>query len=216
MELAYAITIHKAQGSQFRHVFLVVPQAAASFFGRELAYTGLSRAQQTLTLFLEKDIGSLLPLRKHAAAVTPQRASRLFTPRPGKETYRVSDRRNVSTRGDRVRSKSEVIIADLLHKYEALGRLTYSYEEELPAPGGDLWDIRLPDFTVRVGGRTYYWEHCGMADDPAYRQRWEEVRRPWYVRNGLAEQLIETYEEPGAFDAEAIERDIILRRLLHS
>jgi hypothetical protein len=112
-----------------------------------------------------------------------------------------------------VRSKSEVIIADLLHKYEALGKLTYSYEEELPAPGGDPWDIRLPDFTVHAGGRTYYWEHCGMADDPAYRQRWEEVRRPWYVRNGFADQLIETYEEPDAFDAEAIEREIVKGRL---
>ena len=36
LELAYAITIHKAQGSQFQHVFLIVPEAAASFFGREL------------------------------------------------------------------------------------------------------------------------------------------------------------------------------------
>ena len=32
LELAYAITIHKGQGSQFRHVFLVVPEAAATFF----------------------------------------------------------------------------------------------------------------------------------------------------------------------------------------
>jgi ATP-dependent exoDNAse (exonuclease V) alpha subunit len=214
LELAYAITIHKAQGSQFRHVFLVVPQAAAAFFGRELAYTGLSRAQTSLTLFLEKDIGSLLPLRKRAAAVTPQRASRLLTARTGRESYRAADRRHVSTRGDRVRSKSEVIIADLLHKYEATGRLTYSYEEELVSPGGDPWDLRLPDFTVHVGGKTFYWEHCGMADDPAYRKRWEEVRRPWYVRNGYGDQLIETYEEPDSFDAEMIERDVILGQLL--
>lgn len=214
LELAYAITIHKAQGSQFGHVFLVVPQGAAAFFGRELAYTGLSRAQHSLTLFLEKDIGSLLPLRKRAAAVTPRRASRLFTPRPGRESYRAADRRHVSTRGDHVRSKSEVIIAGLLHKYETLGRLTYAYEDELVAPGGDPWDLRLPDFTVRVGGKTFYWEHCGMGDDPAYRKRWEEVRRPWYVRNGFADRLIETYEETNAFDAEAIEREVILGQLL--
>jgi exodeoxyribonuclease V alpha subunit len=214
LELAYAITIHKGQGSQFRHVFLVVPEAAAAYFGRELAYTGLSRAQESLTLFLEKDVGALMQLRKRAAAQTPQRSSRLFTPRPGREAYRAGDRRQVSTRGDRVRSKSEVIVADVLHKYEVQGRLSYSYEEELAAPGGDPWDVRLPDFTVRVGGKTYYWEHCGMADDPAYRQRWEEVRRPWYVRNGYAAQLIETYEEAGAINAEVIERDVVLGRIL--
>ena len=214
LELAYAITIHKAQGSQFQHVFLIVPEAAASFFGRELAYTGLSRAQQSLTLLLEKDIGSLMPLRKRAAAVTPQRASRLFTIRTGREGYRSADRRQVSTRRDRVRSKSEVIIADLLHKYETQGRLSYAYEEELVAPGGDPWDLRLPDFTVKVGGKTFYWEHCGMADDPAYRKRWEEVRRPWYVRYGFADRLIETYEEAGAINAEVIERDVILGRIL--
>lgn len=214
LELAYAITIHKAQGSQFRHVFLVVPESAAAFFGRELAYTGLSRAQETLTLFLEKDIGALMRLRKRAAARTPQRSSRLFTPRPGRESYRASDRRQVSTRGDRVRSKSEVIIADMLHKYEEQGVLTYTYEEELVAPGGDPWDVRLPDFTVRAGGKTFYWEHCGMPDDIAYRRRWEEVRRPWYVRNGFADQLIETYEDSGAINAEVIEAEFVLGRIL--
>lgn len=214
LELAYAITVHKAQGSQFQHVFLVVPRTAASFFGRELAYTGLSRGQRSLTLFLEKDLASLMPLRKRAAAVTPQRASRLFAVREGAQQYRAGDRRQVSTRGDRVASKSEVIIADLLHKYEKLGRLTYSYEEELAAPGGDPWDLRLPDFTVRVGGRTFYWEHCGMMDDPAYRQRWEAVRRPWYVRNGFGDQLIESFEHEGAIDAGMLDREIILGRIL--
>jgi ATP-dependent exoDNAse (exonuclease V) alpha subunit len=32
LELAYAITVHKSQGSQFKHVFFVVPAEAASFF----------------------------------------------------------------------------------------------------------------------------------------------------------------------------------------
>jgi hypothetical protein len=107
-----------------------------------------------------------------------------------------------------------VIIADLLHKYEVEGRLSYTYEEELTAPGGDPWDLRLPDFTIRVGGKTFYWEHCGMGDDPAYRQKWEEVRRPWYVRNGFTDQLIETYEEGGAINAKSLENDIVVGRLL--
>jgi hypothetical protein len=78
LELAYAITVHKGQGSQFRHVFFVPPRIAGDFLGRELIYTALTPAQARLTLFIEKDISTLLPLRKRAAAQTPRRRSCLF------------------------------------------------------------------------------------------------------------------------------------------
>lgn len=78
-----------------------------------------------------------------------------------------------TTRGDRVASKSEVIIADLLHKYELKQQLSYEYEEELFAPDGGKQDFRLWDFTIRVRGKTFYWEHCGMMDDPVYKEKWE-------------------------------------------
>lgn len=58
--MVYAITVHKGQGSQLRHVFFVVPQEDANYFGRELTYTGLTRAQDTLTLFVQRDIGPFL------------------------------------------------------------------------------------------------------------------------------------------------------------
>jgi hypothetical protein len=216
LELAYAITVHKSQGSQFRHVFFVVPQAAADFFGRELTYTGLTRAQDTLTLFVEKDLGALLGLRKRAAALTPRRNSRLFEPTLGMDAgYRASGLVHVTSRGEYVRSKSEVIIANLLHKYELSGRLSYAYEKELSAPGSDGRDLRLPDFTVRIAGEAFYWEHCGKVDDLAYMERWEEVRRPWYKRHGFADRLVETRDGlGGTIDSEAIERDVILGRLL--
>jgi exodeoxyribonuclease V alpha subunit len=40
--LAYAITIHKAQGSQFRRV--VMPIAPSKLLDRSLIYTGVTRA----------------------------------------------------------------------------------------------------------------------------------------------------------------------------
>jgi hypothetical protein len=215
LELAYAITVHKAQGSQFRHVFFVVSREAADIFGRELTYTGLTRAQDTLTLFVQDDLGPLLALRKRAAAKTPQRNSRLFATQTGSLPFRPGSRVFGTTRGDRVASKSEVIIADLLHRYELEGLLTYRYEEELPAPGGSEWDFRLPDFTVHVGGNTFYWEHCGMMDDPVYRAKWEDVRLPWYKKHGFEGRLIVTFDgEDDPIDSGEIEAEVVRGRLL--
>ncbi len=215
LELAYAISVHKGQGSEFQHVMFVVPQEAAAYFGRELTYTGLTRARSNLTLFVERDIGPLLSLRKQAAALTPQRNSRLFSPQVGALPYRGGNLVYGTTRGDRVASKSELIIADLLHQYEKQGELTYEYEKELYAPGGDPDDFRLPDFTIHIGGHTFYWEHCGMMDDLAYKQRWEQVRLPWYKRHGFTDRLVVTEDgESKPIDSGVIERDIIKRRLI--
>lgn len=62
LELAYALTVHKAQGSDFDIVFLILPQTATTH-SRELIYTGLTRFRTRLVLLLERDIGPLLRLR---------------------------------------------------------------------------------------------------------------------------------------------------------
>ncbi len=49
-DTAYAMTVHKAQGSEFDEVVLVLPPADSPLLGREWLYTGLSRARSTLTL----------------------------------------------------------------------------------------------------------------------------------------------------------------------
>ncbi|MGM0559073.1 MAG: exodeoxyribonuclease V subunit alpha, partial [Myxococcota bacterium] len=41
LELAYAITVHKSQGSEFEHVGLLLPDEAIPLLTRELLYTGL-------------------------------------------------------------------------------------------------------------------------------------------------------------------------------
>jgi len=77
-----------------------------------------------------------------------------------------------------VRSKSEVIIANLLH---AKG-IQYHYESPLERDTS----VKYPDFTIDDDniGITYYWEHCGLLQDASYRRRWQE-KRDWYRANAL-------------------------------
>jgi exodeoxyribonuclease V alpha subunit len=48
VETAYAITVHKSQGSEYRSVVLILPAFSSPLVGRELVYTGATRAQQHL------------------------------------------------------------------------------------------------------------------------------------------------------------------------
>ncbi|MCG6930062.1 MAG: exodeoxyribonuclease V subunit alpha [Desulfofustis sp.] len=55
-ETAWAMTIHKAQGSEFGHVTLVLPDADNQVLCRELLYTGVTRARRSLTMVAGEDI----------------------------------------------------------------------------------------------------------------------------------------------------------------
>lgn len=50
VESAYAMTVHKSQGSEFSHTVLVLPQQAGPVVVRELVYTGITRASRCFTL----------------------------------------------------------------------------------------------------------------------------------------------------------------------
>lgn len=56
LELAYAITIHKAQGSEFDVVVMAVPPASNMLLTRNLLYTGMTRAKKLLVLIGNKKI----------------------------------------------------------------------------------------------------------------------------------------------------------------
>lgn len=50
VETAYAMTVHKSQGSEFEHVVLVLPPQMNPVLTRELVYTGITRARTAFTL----------------------------------------------------------------------------------------------------------------------------------------------------------------------
>ena len=49
-QTAYAMTIHKSQGSEFEHTFMILPEDYSPILTRELIYTGVTRAKKQLTL----------------------------------------------------------------------------------------------------------------------------------------------------------------------
>ncbi|BDU21012.1 exodeoxyribonuclease V subunit alpha [Dyella sp. GSA-30] len=49
-ETAYAMTVHKSQGSEFDHVALMLPHEANALVSRELLYTAITRARSRFTL----------------------------------------------------------------------------------------------------------------------------------------------------------------------
>ena len=50
VETAWAMTVHKSQGSEFEHTVLVLPPQANPVLTRELVYTGITRSRQAFTL----------------------------------------------------------------------------------------------------------------------------------------------------------------------
>lgn len=85
-----------------------------------------------------------------------------------------------------VRSKSEVIIANILFR----SNIEFEYEEKLYY-GNGKW--KEPDFTVRHNGKIWYWEHLGMLDDEKYNQYWQEKKKI-YKDIGIYDQVIITKE----------------------
>jgi exodeoxyribonuclease V alpha subunit len=104
-----------------------------------------------------------------------------------------------------VRSKSEVIIANLLFDHD----IPFDYEVPLSASDGTFF---LPDFTIKWRGETWYWEHWGMLHNPKYRAHHDE-KKAWYHKHGFADRLIETEERAG-FDSQEVKR--LLESLLGS
>nr|CUV28159.1 ATPase [Ralstonia solanacearum] len=188
LELAYAVTVHKAQGSEFGTTVLVLPKKSR-LISREMLYTALTRQQRRVVVLHQGDLSELRKLATDENAVIPGRFTNLFTkedplmlPAPVEVDGKWMDEKLIhrSRRGTALRSKSEVIIDDALAAHGVVAGY------EVPFFSRDGLHHRLPDFTIedQAVGRTILWEHCGMLSDEGYRERWENKLR-WYRENGV-------------------------------
>jgi len=225
LELAYAVTVHKAQGSEFGTTILVVPHKHP-VVTREMLYTALTRQQNRVVILHQGDINNLLQLSSDEAAETPRRLTNLFSkqnpdfrPSPVRvegERYLEEGLIHRSRRGKLLRSKSEVIIDDALFSKG----IEAGYE--IPFRGHD-GNMTLPDFTIENAstGEKILWEHCGMMGVERYRRYWQS-KEAWYRKNGVlpyqegggeVATLIATFDdERGGIDAQMI--DSLIDQLL--
>lgn len=216
LELAYCLTVHKTQGSQFGLTFVVLTNPCR-LLSRELLYTALTRHQDKLVILHQGPIHEYRSYASDEHSEIARRMTNLFVdPLPRAVTVRAQPRFleegliHRTESGKLVRSKSELLIAE---KLDARG-IDYYYEQPLVLPSGR---IRYPDFTIsdHARGITFYWEHLGLLDDPGYRERWSRKRAeyigagilPYEDGGGPQGTLIESRDQPGGgLDASEIAR----------
>lgn len=183
LELAYALTVHKSQGSEFQKVFVVLPKKCRPL-SRELVYTALTRSRRQLVLLIEGDDATILfDYTRPEKSETSRRNTNLFQGvlRQGEDAIPFAEHLIHRTeKGHLVRSKSELVIANMLFR----SVIEYEYERVLE---GTAEPGRLrPDFSFAAAdGDLVIWEHLGMMQREDYRQGWE-WKRKWYEANGFA------------------------------
>ena len=180
LELAYALTVHKAQGSQFKKVFLVVPNPCF-LLTREMLYTALTRQVDRVIILFQGDVFDIKELASPLKSDSIQRITNLFKKPQLVEIegrYLEKNLIHQATDGKLLRSKSELMI------YQRLldNNIEVLYEKKLTIKEVE----KLPDFTIENEdtGEIYYWEHCGMMHDEEYRRRWNE-KYAWYIENDI-------------------------------
>jgi ATP-dependent exoDNAse (exonuclease V) alpha subunit len=205
LQLAYALTVHKSQGSEFKKVFVIIPKDCR-LLSRELFYTALTRSREQLVILIEgNDPSIVFELSKPERSETARRNTNLFAAAVRKLEEELPYAENLihrTLKGHMVRSKSELVIANLIF---GMG-LEYAYERVLvgTAQAGRL----RPDFSFTdPAGDLIVWEHLGMLDKADYRKAWD-WKKAWYLANGFreGETLFTSTEHPETgLDAKALE-----------
>ena len=215
VELAYAITTHKSQGSGFKKVFFILPNPCP-ILSRELLYTALTRQEQKIIVFHQGDFKDFHKYCSDEYSDTGRRITDLFFKpdlRQIEKKYYDNKYVQISAKGDFMISKSEVIIADHLFYND----VAYAYDNATT----DRTGITIhPDFTIEDAetGTIYYWEHLGMLTMDDYRGKWQR-KQEWYARNNVIpyseappehdKLLITTKDKPdGGIDSSEILRII--------
>ncbi|MBY0124401.1 AAA family ATPase [Bacillus sp. S/N-304-OC-R1] len=194
LELGYAITVHKSQGSGFNHVFVVIPNKRA-LLSKELLYTALTRSRNSLSIFIyqdsENDVVDLFEEVRNRSYISHRRTS-IFHEPTFNDTY-------LPANGISVKSRVEYIIYKKLEHYQnSIGGFSFKYEEVYELNNGKF-DIK-PDFTIELlSGRKIYWEHLGRLTDKSYVGNWKS-RLDIYKQKGELGNLITTDELNGISD----------------
>lgn len=115
------------------------------------------------SISMHQDIGRYLGVRKHSINKIHQAENGIW-----------------------VRSKSEVIIANILYH----SNIDFQYEEKLFY---NEYQWKEPDFTIRHNGNVWYWEHLGLLGNEQYNENWQE-KKEIYKELGVSDKVLTTKE----------------------
>ena len=214
------------KGRRKRRYLTKDPSLAASLLRRDLLKAELDTLllnYKLLTVAEQKGVSfdvdaAMLDIKKRMSAVTDELLHMALSQGGGDEwaaaeyeasNYRPEERRHTTSRGLKVRSKSELLIAEKLYEYS----LPFRYEQVLHFPNVDL----SPDFTVRrADGKLFYWEHHGLTQRNDYMD-WQKRKAELYASVGIVpwNNYIVTYDnEDGEIDLKVVDAQIRGRLLL--
>ena len=156
----------------------------------------------------EKEYGKMcVPRREFVEPVlmTGEEAAQRWAAEPYTlSQYKPEFRKYPTKRGELVRSKSEVMLANMFYE---LG-IPYRYEQVVKTRDGKVY---APDFTLwhKKRREEHYHEHFGLMDDPDYRRDRFLRKIDAYRKSGIyfGKNLTATFEGDGAvFDMNEIRK----------
>ena len=193
-DLAYAITVHKSQGSGFSHTFFVLPNKTG-LLSKELVYTALTRSRESVTLFVQGQAGDLFDKsvleKARSRSYTESRKTTLLLDKPFRYFSLEAD-------GQFIESRVELLIYQALKAAkDKLGEENFSFLYEVHPV---INDVELPmktDFTVITSHGIWYWEHLGRIGNKKYEWTWHELKKPSYQKYDAYKVLLTTHERNG-------------------
>jgi len=110
-DLAYASTVHKSQGSEYKHVIVVCADEHFYMLNRNLLFTGMTRAQDTLNV-----IGTEKAIRRGVERKPPARSS-VFSERLTNMIHKMIHNMDVEQLQHVIRTNSDVNVKTEYHEY---------------------------------------------------------------------------------------------------
>jgi exodeoxyribonuclease V alpha subunit len=193
-ELAYSITVHKAQGSGFNHTFFILPKKPG-LLSKELLYTALTRSRESVSLFIqgnasdpfEKSVLNKARMRSY----TESRKTTLLLDKPFRYYALEVD-------GIFIESRVELLIYQALKEAKnRFGKENFSFVYELKPVVNEVELPMKTDFTIYTKFGIWYWEHLGRLGNKKYEWTWNKVKKPSYQEHKVYSMLLTTHERNG-------------------
>ena len=175
LELAYALTVHKTQGSEFKTTFVVLPENCL-LMSRELLYTALTRHTNRIVILYQGKFRELQQYIQDSHSEIARRITNIFSvpdlvsvDEDKNSFYLEKSLMRSSHKSESTYTGSEKIIEEELNKSEIK---KFQHKSKLQLHGDA---VAIPSFTIVDNdlGTTFYWEHIDYQNDTTHSEERE-------------------------------------------